>query len=140
MQWHWRDAPGALAALAISVGSLLVVVNPTHMLRTGLALLTPLVVLLAFLSSLQQGGCSACHAARRHQRRVQNEPVVRAASRAGVYGSDFGVLTGWEVDIPVQFSCSRCGHTRKVVSTSFYDHATAATGMQAAILARAEPA
>jgi hypothetical protein len=134
VKWQWQDAPGALAAWAVSICSLLVIVNPSMMLRTGLAVLTPLVVLLAFLSSLQSGSCGACRASRRRQVRTQGDAVVRAASRTSTGGAGVKVATGWEVEVPVEYTCTRCGNARRVASTFFVPLAEAATVGEAALI------
>lgn len=133
MKWQWQDAPGALAAWAVSICSLLVIVNPSMMLRTGLAVLTPLVVLLAFLSSLQSGSCVACRASRRRQVRTQGDAIVRAASRTST-GGGVKVATGWEVEVPVEYTCTRCNNARRVASTFFVPLAEAATVGEAALI------
>lgn len=139
MKWQWQDAPGALAAWAVSVCALLVIVNPSLMLRTGLAVLTPLVVLLAFLSSLQSGNCPSCRASRRRQIRAQDEPTVRPASQTATSQSGVQVLTGWEVEVPVETSCTRCGHSRRVVSSRFVPITAAATASEAAVIGTRVP-
>jgi len=134
MKWQWQDAPGALAAWAVSVCALLVIVNPSLMLRTGLAVLTPLVVLLAFLSSLQSGSCPSCRASRRLQIRTQGEPIVRPASQTATSQSGVQVRTGWEVEVPTETTCTRCKHARRVVSSRFVSMTEAATASEASVI------
>jgi len=138
MGWQRRDVPGALAAWAVAVSALLVVVNPSQPLRVGLAVLAPAVVLLAFLSSLQEGSCPSCRAARRRQERIAGEPSTTAASRANASGEGVGVATGWNVDLPVQITCTRCGHMRRVVTTRFVARDRAATAVEAVLIADRE--
>lgn len=114
---------------------MLVIVNPSMVLRTGLAVLTPLVVLLAFLSSLQSGSCTSCRAPRRRQVRTQGDAVVRAASRTSTGGSGVKVATGWEVEVPVEYTCTRCSSSRRVASTFFVPLDEAATVGEASVIA-----
>lgn len=139
MRWQRDDVPGALAAWAVAVSALLVVVNPAPMLRVALALLAPAVVVLAFLTSLQQGSCPSCRAPRRRQARVNGEPSVESASRTRSSRSQVGVDTGWNVDLPVQFTCERCGNSRLVVTTRFVARDRAATANEAVLIAQREP-
>jgi hypothetical protein len=134
MRWHWQNAPGALAAWAVSICALLVIVNPSLMLRTGLAVLTPLVVLLAFLSSLQSGSCASCRASRRRQIRTQGEAVVRPASRTSTSPAGVQVVTGWEVEVPVETTCTRCQQSRRVVSSRFVAMSEASTAAEASVI------
>lgn len=139
MRWQRDDIPGALAAWAVAVSALLVVVNPSPLLRAALALLAPAVVVLAFLTSLQQGSCPSCHAPRRRQSRVNGEPHVESASRTRSSRSQVGVDTGWNVDLPVQFTCGRCGNSRRVVTTRFVARERASTANEAVLIAQREP-
>jgi hypothetical protein len=138
MRWQRHDIPAALAAWAVSVCALLVIVNPAPALRAALAVLSPLVVLLAFLTSLQSGTCPVCHAPRRRQICAQGDPTVRPASRTSTSQGDVAVTTGWEVDVPIDYACSRCGHARRVVSSRFVDLQTAPTAAEATVLALRE--
>jgi hypothetical protein len=135
MQWRWQDVPGALAAWAVALCALLVIVNPAPLLRVALAVLTPVVVLLAFLANLQQGICPSCRASRRHQRRQVGEPSVRASSRTNSSSAGVGVATGWDVEVPVDHLCDRCGRQRRVVSTCFVERQQAATAAEAKLIA-----
>jgi hypothetical protein len=139
MRWQRDDVPGALAAWAVAVSALLVVVNPAPLLRVALALLAPAVVVLAFLASLQQGSCPSCRASRRRQTRVHGEPSVESASRTRSSRSQVRVDTGWNVDLPVQFTCDRCGSSRRVVTTRFVARDRAATANEAVLIAQREP-
>lgn len=139
MRWQRQDVPGALAAWAVAISALLVVVNPAPALRVALALLAPMVVLLAFLTSLQQGSCPSCRAPRRRQERLAGEPTVVSASRTASTRDQVGVDTGWNVDLPVQFSCRRCGNMRRVVTTRFVPRERAATPSEAVLIAQREP-
>jgi hypothetical protein len=136
MRWKWQDVPGALAAWAVALCALLVIVNPAPLLRASLAVLTPVVVLLAFLANLQQGICLSCRAPRRHQQRVIGATTVTTASRAATSGAGVGVTTGWEVELPVLYTCGRCAAQRRVVSTRFVDREQAATATEAEIITR----
>lgn len=136
MRWKWQDVPGALAAWAVALCALLVIVNPAPLLRASLAVLTPVVVLLAFLANLQQGICPSCRAPRRHQQRVIGATTVTTASRTAASGSGVGVVTGWEVELPVLYTCGRCAAQRRVVSTRFVDRAQATTATEAEIITR----
>lgn len=139
MRWQREDVPGALAAWAVAVSALLVTVNPTPMLRVALALLTPAVVVLAFLTSLQQGSCPSCRAPRRRQVKVNGEPGVESASRTRSSRSQVGVDTGWNVDLPVAFTCERCGNSRRVVTTRFVARDRASTPNEAVLIAQRDP-
>jgi len=139
MRWQRDDVPGALAAWAVAVSALLVVVNPAPMLRAALALLAPAMVVLAFLTSLQQGSCPSCRAPRRRQVQTDGEPSVESASRTRSSRSQVGVDTGWNVDLPVQLTCSRCGNSRRVVTTRFVARDRAATPNEAVLIAQREP-
>jgi hypothetical protein len=135
MRWNRNDLPGALAAWAVAVSALMVVVNPTELLRAALAILAPMVVLVAFLSSIQQGSCPRCHTSRRHQRRSVGEPTVVAASRTETSESVVGVSSGWEVDVPVYVECQKCAHHYRTVSSRFIPRTQAGTASEAALLA-----
>ena len=135
MQWRWQDVPGALAAWAVALCALLVIVNPAPLLRVSLAVLTPVVVLLAFLANLQQGICPTCRAPRRQQRRLVGEPSAQVSSRADASTTGVGVATGWEVEVPVDHFCDRCGRQRRIVSTSFVDRDQATTATEAKLIA-----
>jgi len=139
MRWQRQDVPGALAAWAVAVSALLVIVNPSPLLRAALAVLAPMVVLAAFLTSLQQGSCPACRASKRRQVRLLGAPTVTSASRTTSSSEQVGVDTGWDVDLPVQFSCSRCGNVRRVVTTRFVPRSRAATSSEAVLIAQREP-
>jgi hypothetical protein len=138
MQWQRQDVPGALAAWAVAVSALLVVVNPAPMLRAALALLAPAVVVLAFLTSLQQGSCPSCRAPRRLQVRVNGEPKAVLASRTVASRAEVGVDTGWNVDLPVQITCERCGSSRRMVTTRFVSLERAPTSSEAVLIAERE--
>lgn len=139
VRWQRQDVPGALAAWAAAVSALLVIVNPSPMLRAALAVLAPMVVLLAFLTSLQQGSCPSCRAPRRRQERLLGDPTVVPSSRAVSSSEEVGVDTGWDVDLPVQFSCGRCGNARRVVTTRFVPRSRASTPSEAVLIAQREP-
>jgi len=139
VRWQRQDVPGALAAWAVAVSALLVVVNPSPLLRVSLALLAPAVVVLAFLASVQQGSCPGCRAPRRQQTRVAGEPSVSSASRTRSSRSEVGVDTGWDVDLPVTHTCARCGNSRLVVTSRFVARERAATPSEAVLIAQREP-
>jgi hypothetical protein len=136
MRWKWQDVPGALAAWAVALCALLVIVNPAPLLRASLAVLTPVVVLLAFLANLQQGMCPSCRAPRRHQQRATGSATVTTASRTAASGAGVGVVTGWEVELPVLYTCERCSTQRRVVSTRFVDRDQATTATEAELITR----
>lgn len=127
---------GCIGAGVLTVAALAVITYPAPVLRAGLALLTPIVVTMAFFGSWNSGRCPKCGARRNLQLRTELPANTRIASRADSDGDDVQVDLGWEVVLGEQVVCQTCRHEYIHRDSVFVSRRAARSASEATVLAR----
>lgn len=127
---------GVIGAGALPYAALLVVVYPDSGVRTGLAVLTPLVVLIAFAGAWRRSRCPRCGARKSFQERVDGLPVATVGSRAGRTGDGVTVELGWDVELSESVTCVRCAHEYETRAVAFVSRGEARSASEAVVVAR----
>ena len=131
-------ALGSGVAGAASIAALRVIANPTPPVRLGLTLILPVVAVMAFVGSWQDGACPKCRARARTQERTDLPPEVEPASQAVAVKGEVDIELGWQVTLAQNISCLACGHRYSAADDIFVTRFEARTPSEAVVLAQSK--